>query len=212
MNNEFDEMREAGVYWDNKISDIVSSKKKGIFNSGVLVNYAIKTLQKYRMNTIIQLQDKSYELHDFSPNDFDLFIMDDLQQYYRVLGQNRSTSDMIRYFTITRQNLINFILCAQDFMQLPSMFRSQLGNIFMMQTSDLKGMKQFPIPEDVQKILAKENRYLKKYEGILYDVYTNELEKKKSKESKPHVQEQQSKSFSRNKSTDIIDSEDDSKQ
>jgi hypothetical protein len=82
------------------------------------------------------------------------------------------------------------------------MFRSQLGNIFMMQTSDLKGLKLFPVPEDVQKILVKENRYLKKYEGILYDVYTNELEKKKSKNSN-------SGSFSRNKSTDIIDNNDD---
>jgi hypothetical protein len=68
----------------------------------------------------------------------------------------------------------------------------------MMQTSDLKGLKMFPIPEDVQKILAKENRYLKKYEGILYDVYTNELEKKKSKSSNSEV-------FSRNKSSDIIE-------
>jgi hypothetical protein len=75
-----------------------------------------------------------------------------------------------------------------------------------MQTSDLKGLKLFPIPEDVQKILVKENRYLKKYEGILYDVYTNELEKKRSKTTpEGKSKNNNSESFSRNKSTDIID-------
>jgi hypothetical protein len=181
-NVPFDRMRDAGVYWDNKITDIVSSRKKGIFDSTMLVNYGIKTLEKYVQNTVISINDKTYTLGPFSPDDFDLFIMDDLQQFYHTLGTHGGTSEMLKYFTITRQNLINFLMCGQDWLQLPSMCRTQLGNIFMMQVSDMKGIKSFPIPQDVQSLLIKENKYLKKFEGILYDLYTNEIEKKRVKQ------------------------------
>ena len=125
-----DELMATNVYWDNMLDEL--SKRKKIFGASEMYEYCKKVVKKYSTDTIIRIGTVEYNVGNITDNDYDIFVIDDIAQFYDLWGNTRDKSPLYKYFTITRQNMTTFYLAGQELGQLPKMFREQLGGIVLM--------------------------------------------------------------------------------
>lgn len=174
--NDAEQPEFAETYWDNFLDELV--KRKKFKNVAQLKQYAEKTVSKYTTGTQIKISaDYVYNLGKLSPYDFDMVIIDDIAQFYELFGTTRNSSPLYKYFTITRQNKINFYMTGQEIIQLPKMFREMLGGVCLLSGTDIHDLKELKFPRYVIKEIQDKWRSLRQYQGFFYNYNTATLEK-----------------------------------
>lgn len=166
----------AETYWDNFLDELV--KRKKFKNVAQLKQYAEKTVHKYETGTQIKISaDYTYNVGKLNPYDFDMVIIDDIAQFYELFGSNRNSSPLYKYFTITRQNKINFYMTGQEIIQLPKMFREMLGGVCLLNGTDIHDLKELKLPRYIIKQIQDKWRGLRQYQGFFYNYNDNMLER-----------------------------------
>lgn len=200
-----DELLETKIYWDNLIDESV--KKKGFTSFDELLEYARHTVQKYQKSNIIKLpannesKDTGFKIGlnvsngsdasglvkinvgPFGNDDFDMFVFDDIAQFFDLWGTTRNKSKLYKYFTITRQNRTTFYLCGQELVQLQKMFREQLGALACLNGTDVQDLKTYKFNKRMVATIDDEMKKMGEHEGFLYNYNTQTLELIKNNES-----------------------------
>ena len=151
-----DELMATNVYWDNMLDKL--SKRKKILGASEMYEYCKKVVKKYSTDTIIRIGTVEYNVGNITDNDYDIFVIDDIAQFYELWGNTRNTSPLYKYFTITRQNMTTFYLAGQELGQLPKMFREQLGAVVLMYGTDVDDLSKYRfnkrMREDIEEKFA----------------------------------------------------------
>ena len=190
-----DELMGTKIYWDNLIDETV--KKKGFDSFDELLEYARHTVQKYTKSNVIKLPNNNesrdtgfkvglggtdasgmvkINVGPFGTDDFDMFVFDDIAQFFDLWGNTRGKSKLYKYFTITRQNRTTFYLCGQELLQLQKMFREQLGALVALNGTDLQELKTYKFNKKMITTIEDEFKKLGEHEGFLYNYNTQTLE------------------------------------
>lgn len=175
-NTTIDDLDGTPVYSDQLLDSII--KRKQMVSTVELHDYCTRVLNKYsnRKSVVIKVADAAFNVGSITPDDYDLFVIDDIAQFYDLFGSTRANSDVYQYFTVTRQNQTNFILAGQDLMQLPKMFREQLGALVVLYGTNLDKLKEFRMSKAVIDEIGSKWKTLNTHEGILYNFDTREME------------------------------------
>ena len=143
----------------------------------MIFTYKILPFQFKRLhNNQVLLVNESGDFTFISNDDFDMFVFDDIAQFFDLWGNTRSKSKLYKYFTITRQNRTTFYLCGQELMQLQKMFREQLGALVCMNGTDLQELKTYKFNKRMIETVEMEMKKLGEHEGFLYNYNTQRLE------------------------------------
>lgn len=169
-----DELMATNVYWDNMLDEL--SKRKKIFGASEMYEYCKKVVKKYSTDTIIRIGTVEYNVGNITDNDFDIFVIDDIAQFYDLWGNTRNKSPLYKYFTITRQNMTTFYLAGQELGQLPKMFREQLGGIVLMYGTDVDDLSKYRFNKRMREDIEEKFATMSNHEGILYNYNTRILE------------------------------------
>ena len=184
-----DELLKTNCYWDNLIDETVKKDKLTSFDD--IIEHAKKIIDKYSKSTIIRVANNasssstgfktsdsviSINVGPFSTDDFDMFVFDDIAQFFDLWGSTRSKSKLYKYFTITRQNRTTFYLCGQELTQLSKMFREMLGALVCMVGTDIQDLKSYRFSRKMISHIEDEMKKLDVHEGFLYNYNTQKLE------------------------------------
>lgn len=169
-----DELMSTNIYWDNVLDEL--SKRKKILGATEMYEYCKKIVKKYSKETIIKIGTTEYNVGNITDDDFDMFVIDDIAQFYELWGSTRSNSPIYKYFTITRQNMTTFYLAGQELGQLPKMFREQLGGLVVMYGSDVDDLSKYRFNKKQREEIEKKFITMTTHEGILYNYNTRVLE------------------------------------
>ena len=169
-----DELMGTNVYWDNMLDAL--SKRKKIFGASEMYEYCKKVVKKYSTDTIIRIGTVEYNVGNITDNDYDIFVIDDIAQFYDLWGNKRNTSPLYKYFTITRQNMTTFYLAGQELGQLPKMFREQLGGIVLMYGTDVDDLSKYRFNKRMREDIEEKFATMSNHEGVLYNYNTRTLE------------------------------------
>lgn len=169
-----DELMATNVYWDNMLDEL--SKRKKIFGASEMYEYCKKVVKKYSTDTIIRIGTVEYNVGNITDNDYDIFVIDDIAQFYELWGNTRNTSPLYKYFTITRQNMTTFYLAGQELGQLPKMFREQLGGVVLMYGTDVDDLSKYRFNKRMREDIEEKFATMSNHEGILYNYNTRTLE------------------------------------
>ena len=169
-----DELMGTNVYWDNMLDEL--SKRKKIFGASEMYEYCKKVVKKYSTDTIIRMGTAEYNVGNITDNDYDIFVIDDIAQFYELWGNTRDKSPLYKYFTITRQNMTTFYLAGQELGQLPKMFREQLGGIVLMYGTDIDDLSKYRFNKRMREDLEEKFATMSNHEGVLYNYNTRTLE------------------------------------
>lgn len=169
-----DELMATNVYWDNMLDEL--SKRKKIFGASEMYEYCKKVVKKYSTDTIIRIGTVEYNVGNITDNDYDIFVIDDIAQFYDLWGNTRNKSPLYKYFTITRQNMTTFYLAGQELGQLPKMFREQLGGIVLMYGTDVDDLSKYRFNKRMREDIEEKFATMSNHEGILYNYNTRVLE------------------------------------
>lgn len=169
-----DELMGTNVYWDNMLDEL--SKRKKIFGASEMYEYCKKVVKKYSTDTIIRIGTVEYNVGNITDNDYDIFVIDDIAQFYDLWGNTRNKSPLYKYFTITRQNMTTFYLAGQELGQLPKMFREQLGGIVLMYGTDIEDLSKYRFNKRMREDLEEKFATMSNHEGVLYNYNTRTLE------------------------------------
>ena len=169
-----DELMSTNVYWDNMLDEL--SKRKKIFGASEMYEYCKKVVKKYSTDTIIRIGTVEYNVGNITDNDYDIFVIDDIAQFYDLWGNTRNKSPLYKYFTITRQNMTTFYLAGQELGQLPKMFREQLGGIVLMYGTDIDDLSKYRFNKRMREDLEEKFATMSNHEGVLYNYNTRILE------------------------------------
>lgn len=169
-----DELMATNVYWDNMLDEL--SKRKKIFGASEMYEYCKKVVKKYSTDTIIRIGTVEYNVGNITDNDYDIFVIDDIAQFYDLWGNTRNKSPLYKYFTITRQNMTTFYLAGQELGQLPKMFREQLGGIVLMYGTDVEDLSKYRFNKRMREDIEEKFATMSNHEGVLYNYNTRTLE------------------------------------
>ena len=169
-----DELMATNVYWDNMLDKL--SKQKKIFGASEMYEYCKKVVKKYSTDTIIRIGTVEYNVGNITDNDYDIFVIDDIAQFYELWGNTRNKSPLYKYFTITRQNMTTFYLAGQELGQLPKMFREQLGGIVLMYGTDVDDLGKYRFNKRMREDIEEKFATMSNHEGVLYNYNTRTLE------------------------------------
>lgn len=169
-----DELMGTNVYWDNMLDAL--SKRKKIYGASEMYEYCKKVVKKYSTDTIIRIGTVEYNVGNITDNDYDIFVIDDIAQFYDLWGNKRNTSPLYKYFTITRQNMTTFYLAGQELGQLPKMFREQLGGIVLMYGTDVDDLSKYRFNKRMREDIEEKFATMSNHEGVLYNYNTRTLE------------------------------------
>lgn len=184
-----DELLKTNIYWDNLIDETVKTKHLESFDE--ILEHAKKVIDKYQKSTIIKIANSastsstgfknsddvvSINVGPFGMDDFDMFVFDDIAQFFDLWGNTRSKSKLYKYFTITRQNRTTFYLAGQELTQLSKMFREMLGALVCMNGTDLQDLKSYRFSKKMIEHITEEMKRLELHEGFLYNYNTQKLE------------------------------------
>lgn len=169
-----DELMATNVYWDNMLDKL--SKRKKIFGASEMYEYCKKVVKKYSTDTIIRIGTVEYNVGNITDNDYDIFVIDDIAQFYELWGNTRDKSPLYKYFTITRQNMTTFYLAGQELGQLPKMFREQLGGIVLMYGTDVDDLGKYRFNKRMREDIEEKFATMSNHEGVLYNYNTRTLE------------------------------------
>lgn len=169
-----DELMATNVYWDNMLDEL--SKRKKILGAAEMYEYCKKVVKKYSTDTIIRIGTVEYNVGNITDNDYDIFVIDDIAQFYDLWGNKRNTSPLYKYFTITRQNMTTFYLAGQELGQLPKMFREQLGGIVLMYGTDVDDLSKYRFNKRMREDIEEKFATMSNHEGVLYNYNTRTLE------------------------------------
>lgn len=169
-----DELMATNVYWDNMLDEL--SKRKKIFGASEMYEYCKKVVKKYSTDTIIRIGTVEYNVGNITDNDYDIFVIDDIAQFYDLWGNTRNKSPLYKYFTITRQNMTTFYLAGQELGQLPKMFREQLGGIVLMYGTDVEDLGKYRFNKRMREDIEEKFATMSNHEGVLYNYNTRTLE------------------------------------
>ena len=169
-----DELMATNVYWDNMLDKL--SKQKKIFGASEMYEYCKKVVKKYSTDTIIRIGTVEYNVGNITDNDYDIFVIDDIAQFYELWGNTRNKSPLYKYFTITRQNMTTFYLAGQELGQLPKMFREQLGGIVLMYGTDVDDLSKYRFNKRMREDIEEKFATMSNHEGVLYNYNTRTLE------------------------------------
>ena len=169
-----DELMATNVYWDNMLDKL--SKRKKILGASEMYEYCKKVVKKYSTDTIIRLGTVEYNVGNITDNDYDIFVIDDIAQFYELWGNTRNTSPLYKYFTITRQNMTTFYLAGQELGQLPKMFREQLGAVVLMYGTDVDDLGKYRFNKRMREDIEEKFATMSNHEGVLYNYNTRTLE------------------------------------
>lgn len=169
-----DELMGTNVYWDNMLDKL--SKRKKILGASEMYEYCKKVVKKYSTDTIIRLGTVEYNVGNITDNDYDIFVIDDIAQFYELWGNTRNTSPLYKYFTITRQNMTTFYLAGQELGQLPKMFREQLGAVVLMYGTDVDDLGKYRFNKRMREDIEEKFATMSNHEGVLYNYNTRTLE------------------------------------
>lgn len=169
-----DELMATNVYWDNMLDEL--SKRKKIFGASEMYEYCKKVVKKYSTDTIIRIGTVEYNVGNITDNDYDMFVIDDIAQFYDLWGNTRNKSPLYKYFTITRQNMTTFYLAGQELGQLPKMFREQLGGIVLMYGTDVDDLSKYRFNKRMREDIEEKFATMSNHEGVLYNYNTRILE------------------------------------
>lgn len=169
-----DELMATNVYWDNMLDKL--SKRKKIFSASEMYEYCKKVVKKYSTDTIIRIGTVEYNVGNITDNDYDIFVIDDIAQFYELWGNTRDKSPLYKYFTITRQNMTTFYLAGQELGQLPKMFREQLGGIVLMYGTDVDDLGKYRFNKRMREDIEEKFATMSNHEGVLYNYNTRTLE------------------------------------
>lgn len=169
-----DELMATNVYWDNMLDEL--SKRKKIFGASEMYEYCKKVVKKYSTDTIIRIGTVEYNVGNITDNDYDIFVIDDIAQFYDLWGNTRNKSPLYKYFTITRQNMTTFYLAGQELGQLPKMFREQLGGIVLMYGTDVDDLSKYRFNKRMREDIEEKFATMSNHEGVLYNYNTRTLE------------------------------------
>ena len=160
-----DELMGTNVYWDKKI-----------LGASEMYEYCKKVVKKYSTDTIIRIGTVEYNVGNITDNDYDIFVIDDIAQFYELWGNTRNTSPLYKYFTITRQNMTTFYLAGQELGQLPKMFREQLGAVVLMYGTDVDDLSKYRFNKRMREDIEEKFATMSNHEGVLYNYNTRTLE------------------------------------
>ena len=169
-----DELMATNVYWDNMLDEL--SKRKKIFGASEMYEYCKKVVKKYSTDTIIRVGTVEYNVGNITDNDYDIFVIDDIAQFYDLWGNTRNNSPLYKYFTITRQNMTTFYLAGQELGQLPKMFREQLGGVVLMYGTDVDDLSKYRFNKRMREDIEEKFATMSNHEGVLYNYNTRTLE------------------------------------
>lgn len=169
-----DELMATNVYWDNMLDEL--SKRKKILGASEMYEYCKKVVKKYSTDTIIRIGTVEYNVGNITDNDYDIFVIDDIAQFYDLWGNTRDKSPLYKYFTITRQNMTTFYLAGQELGQLPKMFREQLGGIVLMYGTDVDDLSKYRFNKRMREDIEEKFATMSNHEGVLYNYNTRVLE------------------------------------
>lgn len=169
-----DELMGTNVYWDNMLDKL--SKRKKILGASEMYEYCKKVVKKYSTDTIIRIGTVEYNVGNITDNDYDIFVIDDIAQFYELWGNTRNTSPLYKYFTITRQNMTTFYLAGQELGQLPKMFREQLGAVVLMYGTDVDDLGKYRFNKRMREDIEEKFTTMSNHEGVLYNYNTRTLE------------------------------------
>ena len=169
-----DELMATNVYWDNMLDKL--SKRKKILGASEMYEYCKKVVKKYSTDTIIRIGTVEYNVGNITDNDYDIFVIDDIAQFYELWGNTRNTSPLYKYFTITRQNMTTFYLAGQELGQLPKMFREQLGGVVLMYGTDVDDLGKYRFNKRMREDIEEKFATMSNHEGVLYNYNTRTLE------------------------------------
>lgn len=169
-----DELMATNVYWDNMLDEL--SKRKKILGAAETYEYCKKVVKKYSTDTIIRIGTVEYNVGNITDNDYDIFVIDDIAQFYDLWGNTRDKSPLYKYFTITRQNMTTFYLAGQELGQLPKMFREQLGGIVLMYGTDVDDLSKYRFNKRMREDIEEKFATMSNHEGVLYNYNTRVLE------------------------------------
>lgn len=169
-----DELMATNVYWDNMLDEL--SKRKKILGAAEMYEYCKKVVKKYSTDTIIRIGTVEYNVGNITDNDYDIFVIDDIAQFYDLWGNTRDKSPLYKYFTITRQNMTTFYLAGQELGQLPKMFREQLGGIVLMYGTDVDDLSKYRFNKRMREDIEEKFATMSNHEGVLYNYNTRVLE------------------------------------
>lgn len=169
-----DELMATNVYWDNMLDEL--SKRKKILGAAEMYEYCKKVVKKYSTDTIIRIGTVEYNVGNITDNDYDIFVIDDIAQFYDLWGNTRDKSPLYKYFTITRQNMTTFYLAGQELGQLPKMFREQLGGIVLMYGTDVDDLSKYRFNKRMREDIEEKFTTMSNHEGVLYNYNTRVLE------------------------------------
>lgn len=169
------ELMRTTIYWDNQLDDL--SKRKKFTTALDVYQYATKTMKKYTSGTVLRINSVGYNVGALTMADFDIIVIDDIAQFPDLFGTSRLKSPLYKYFTITRQNMTSFYMTGQDLMQLPRMFREQLGALVALKGTDLTDInKGYKVSKPLKQEIESRFMELSNHEGILYNYNTQDLE------------------------------------
>lgn len=169
-----DELMATNVYWDNMLDEL--SKRKKILGAAEMYEYCKKVVKKYSTDTIIRVGTVEYNVGNITDNDYDIFVIDDIAQFYDLWGNTRNNSPLYKYFTITRQNMTTFYLAGQELGQLPKMFREQLGGVVLMYGTDVDDLSKYRFNKRMREDIEEKFSTMSNHEGVLYNYNTRVLE------------------------------------
>lgn len=168
-------VKDTNLFIDNLLEQISSVKKmKTIYE---LLLYANKTIKKYNKGTILTFDNgMKYDIGQFDIKQYDMICIDDIGQFLDLFGASRRSSEIYKYFTITRQNKTAIYLTGQEIKQLPKMLREMLGAVVLLNGANGADLDEIRIPSD---LIGKFRHFLssmKQYEGIVYNFNDKEFE------------------------------------
>lgn len=169
-----DELMGTNVYWDTMLEDI--STRKRLLSAAEIYEYCKRIVKKYSTPTTIKVGNIELNVGDITSNDFDMFVIDDIAQFYDLWGTTRTKSPIYKYFTITRQNMTTFYLAGQELGQLPKMFREQLGAVVVMYGSDIDDLAKYKFNKRLRDEVEEKFSTMSNHDGILYNYNTRTME------------------------------------
>lgn len=170
------ELLESGAYWDNFLNELI--RRKRFKDSREMIEYAQKIMTKYGEKMLrMSIDGLDLDLGNFTPYDYDAFIIDDIAQFPELFNINRRKSILYKYFTITRQNMTTFYLAGQELQQLPKLYRSQLGALVVLKGVDvIESLRESKLSNKKVIDIWQKFTVLKQHEGVLINFNNGEIE------------------------------------
>lgn len=168
-------IKETNLFIDNLLEQLAAQKKmKTIYE---LLLYANKTIKKYNRGTILSFDNgMKYDIGTFNIDQYDMICIDDIGQFLDLFGSSRRSSEIYKYFTITRQNKTAIYLTGQEIKQLPKMLREMLGAVVILNGANAAELDEIKIPNNLIRDFTHFMNNMKQYEGILYNFNDKEFE------------------------------------